>query len=390
MIYTARLAVPGVEQVWAALPGSRIAGGAVRDALLGVPVSDVDFASPFSPNEVMRRLEHAGIKSVPTGIAHGTVTAIIGKRGFEITTLRRDIETDGRHAVVAFTDDWRQDAARRDFTINAMSMSQDGTVFDYFGGEGDLHTGIVRFVGEAEIRIAEDYLRILRFFRFFARYAKGEPDEAAVRAIIRLRDGIKKLSVERVWGEIKRILAAADPRAAIALMQMTGVLPLIFPEGTNIPALNRLIELGAPPEPILRIAALFPGDADVLAARLKLGSNEQELLEAYKNRNTLSPSSSDADLRRALTDEEPEILVARSWLAQTATPGWNELRRRINTMPRPVFSLHGRDIVALGIPAGPRVGKILAAVRGWWRENGCVDNQSACLEKAKEIIGNSN
>ncbi len=386
MIEMARIAVPGVERVWAALPEARIAGGAVRDALLGVAVSDVDFTSPLSPDEVMRRLDRAGIRSVPTGIAHGTVTAVIGKRGFEITTLRRDIETDGRHAVVAFTDDWRQDAARRDFTINTMSMSQDGTVYDYFGGEADLRAGILRFVGEAELRIAEDYLRIMRFFRFFARYAKGEPDKDAVRAITDLRDGIDTLSVERIWSEIKRILAAADPRAAVALMQTTGVLPLIFIEGANIPALNRLVDLGSPPVPMLRVAALLGGDAEAFAARLKLSGNEQELLETYKKPNALSPTSTDADLRRALADEEAEALIARSWLGQEVEPGWDELRGRIATMPRPDFSLHGRDIVALGIPVGPRVGEILKAARAWWWENGCVDNLEACLKQVQHRL----
>jgi poly(A) polymerase len=197
------IAVAGVKQLWAALPEARIVGGAVRDHLLDVAVSDVDFATPLDPQTVMRRLRDAGIKSVPTGIAHGTVTAVIGSRGFEITTLRRDLETDGRHAVVAFTDDWQQDAARRDFTINAMSMTQDGAVFDYFGGRADLQAGVVRFVGEAERRIREDYLRILRFFRFFARYAKAGPDREAIAAIAKLRDGVSQLSAERVWGETK-------------------------------------------------------------------------------------------------------------------------------------------------------------------------------------------
>lgn len=378
--------LPGVAQLWAALPEARIVGGAVRDTLLGIPVADIDFAVPLAPRTVMRRLERAAIRYVPTGLEHGTVTAVIGGHGFEITTLRRDIETDGRHAVVAFTDDWQQDAARRDFTINAMSMTEDGMVFDYFGGRADLRAGVVRFVGAPETRIAEDYLRILRFFRFFTRYAKGEPDPEAVAAITKLRGGLKQLSAERIWSEIKRILAAADPRAALALMQKTGVLPLVFPEGTDIPRLHRIVEAGAPAEPMLRVAALFSGDAEAFAARLKLSGEEAELLRSYTKPNLLCPAATEADLRRALAGEEPQILIARSWLAQTAEPGWDDLRRRLAATPRPVFPLQGRDIVALGISPGPRVGEVLNAVRALWLANGCVDDFAACLAKARAQI----
>ena len=377
--------IPGVDRLWAALPEARIAGGAVRDHLLGVPVSDVDFASPLTPEAVTARLAAAGIKSVPTGLAHGTVTAVIGKRGFEITTLRRDVETDGRRAVVAFTDDWRQDAARRDFTINAMSMSRDGTLFDYFGGQADLNAGIVRFVGEAETRIAEDYLRILRFFRFFARYAKSAPDAQAIAAITQLRNGISQLSAERIWSELKRILAAADPREAIAWMETTGVLPLVFPEGTNIPALNRLVEHGAPAEPILRVAALFRGDVEALAARLRLSAAELDWLRSVKKPNPLAPASKDDDLRRALANQAPKILIAQTWLSQNAEPGWNDLRNRIAALPVPVFPLQGRDIKTLGIPAGPRIGKLLDAVRTWWLATGCTADFDTCLEKARSL-----
>jgi poly(A) polymerase/tRNA nucleotidyltransferase (CCA-adding enzyme) len=378
--------LPGVEQIWAALPEARIAGGAVRDQLLGVAVSDVDFASPLRPPVVLRRLQAAGIKSVPTGLAHGTVTATIGKSGFEITTLRRDIATDGRHAVVEFTDDWREDAARRDFTINAMSMTRDGTVFDYFNGRADLQAGIVRFVGSAQHRIAEDHLRILRFFRFYARYAAAPPDAQAIAAIIELRDGVKKLSAERLWSELKRILAAENPAASIALMQQTGVLPIVLPDGYDIANLNRLISCHAPAEPMLRIAALATGDPDALAARLKLSGAELEILRSYRKPVRLDPSASDADLRRALADEAPGILIARSWLAQVPAPGWDDLRSRIAATPRPVFPLHGRDLLALGVPAGPRIGEILGDVRAWWLARGCVDDRSACQAKAKTRI----
>ena len=378
-----RIGVPGITRLWAALPEARIAGGAVRDTLLGQPVTDVDFASPLSPEAVIQRLNAAKIKTVPTGLAHGTITAIIGRRNFEITTLRRDLETDGRHAVVAFTDDWKEDAARRDFTINAMSMTRDGTVFDYFGGQADLLAGRVQFVGEAETRIREDYLRILRFFRFYARYAKTEPDPDAIAAITKCRDGISKLSTERIWSELKRILAAPKPGAAIAWMQSCGVLPLILPEGVNLPAFDHLLGTQAPADPLMRISALYAGDVQKLGSRLKLSVDEVVKLFVYRMPSKLHPGSTDVHIRRALAEDSKEFLISKTWLAQTGEPGWPELRDRIAATPRPVFPLQGRDIVALGISAGPRIGEILNRTRRWWKFQGCTADFDTCLEKAK-------
>ncbi len=377
--------LPGMDAVWAALPEARIVGGAVRDELAGRPVADVDFASPLAPEVVMARLRAAGIKAVPTGLAHGTVTAVVGRRGFEITTLRRDVATDGRHAVVAFTDDWEADAARRDFTINAMSMARDGTVFDYFGGRADLAAGVVRFVGEAGLRIAEDYLRILRFFRFFARYG-GMPDAPAVAAIEAFRDGILGLSVERVWSELKRILAAEEPKAAVALMAATGVLALAVPESAGLDAIDALLARRAPVDPLLRVAALVGGEVEAFAARLKLSNEEFEHLLAISVPNALFPAAEDADLRRALADAPADVLIARIWLGQDDGPGWDALRGRIASTARPVFPLRGRDLAALGIPAGPRMGKILAAVRRWWLQGGCIADRAACRDQAMLII----
>jgi poly(A) polymerase/tRNA nucleotidyltransferase (CCA-adding enzyme) len=378
-----RIGVPGITRLWAALPEARIAGGAVRDTLLGQPVRDVDFASPLSPEAVIERLSAAKIKTVPTGLAHGTITAIIGGRSFEITSLRRDIETDGRHAVIALTDNWKEDAARRDFTINAMSMTRDGAVFDYFDGQADLLAGRVRFVGEARPRITEDYLRILRFFRFFARYAKGEPDPDALAAIIQCRNGITTLSAERIWSELKQILAAPDPGGAIAWMQASGVLPLILPEGVNLSAFNRLLSYDAPADPLMRISALYAGDIQKLGLRLKLSVNELVKLFVYRMPNKLSPASTKVHLRRALAEDSAEFLISKTWLAQTDEPGWPALRDRIAATPRPVFPLQGRDIVALGIPAGPRIGEILSRTRRWWKFQGCTADFETCLEIAK-------
>jgi len=372
--------IPGAGKIWDALPEARIAGGAVRDTLAGRPVTDVDFASPLPPDEVTARLKAAGIKTIPTGLAHGTITAVIGGRGFEITTLRRDVETDGRHARVAFTDDWQEDAARRDFTINAMFMARDCTIFDFFGGKTDLKAGVVKFVGDARSRITEDYLRILRFFRFFARYARGEADPEAIIAITELRDGILHLSAERVWSELKNILKAEDPSPAIGLMHTTGVLGLVMPEGA------KLERLTFPAGPLLRVAALLTGDPAAFAARLKLSTAEAETLQAYTRPNTLTPASDDADLRRALADETADILAARTWLAQTGGGDWDGLRARLAATQRPIFPLHGHDITALGVPPGPRIGEILAAVRDWWLDGGCTADAAACRAKAGAMI----
>ncbi len=373
------ITVPGLDAVWDALPEARIAGGAVRDALAGRAVADVDLAVPLTPEAVIARVSAAGLKAVPTGLAHGTVTVLSAKNAFEVTSLRRDVETDGRHAVVAFTDDWEADASRRDFTINAMSADRAGTVYDYFGGRADLSAGRVRFVGVAAARIEEDYLRILRFFRFYARYARGEADAEAVGAIRALRDGVLRLSAERVWMEMKRIFAAADPRAALALMAETGVLALVMP-GARMARFDGLVARGAPVDPLLRVAALLDGPAADFAAQWRLSGAELARLEGLLRPAALSPGMADADLRRALADAGADVLVDQAWLADDGDAGWQGLRARIAAMPAPVFPLQGRDVTALGVMPGPRVGELLAAARDWWLAGGCVAERATCLE----------
>ncbi len=376
---------PGMAALWDALPQARMVGGAVRDMLAGRPVADVDFAVPLSPQEVMARVEAAGLKAVPTGLAHGTVTVVAAGRGFEVTSLRRDVATDGRHAVVEFTDDWKTDASRRDFTINAMSATRDGAVFDYFGGREDLAAGRVRFVGEAARRIAEDYLRILRFFRFFARYGRGVPDAQAVAAIVTLREGVRGLSAERVWSEVKRILQADDPRAVVALMRETGVLELVLP-GAYEARLAALVARGAPVDALLRVAALLRGDAGLFARRWRLSGAEQVRLAALMAQNALAPDADDAALCRALADVPGEILIGRSWLGQDERPGWEGLRARIAAMARPVFPVLGRDVVMLGVPPGPGVGAVLDQVRRWWLAGGCVADKRTCLARVRAAL----
>ena len=368
-------AEPGLLAVLAALPGARVVGGAVRDALAGHRVTDVDLATGMRPEEVIRRLREAGLKAVPTGLDHGTVTAVAGHRGFEVTTLRRDVETDGRHAVVDYTGDWRADAARRDFSINAMSMTADGAVYDYFGGAADLRAGLVRFVGDPATRIAEDYLRILRFFRFQARYGRGEPDAAALAAIGAGVPGLARLSAERVWSELKRILSLPDPAGAVALMGVTGVLAAILPEGRSPAGLAALVAAGAPADPLLRLAALLDGDAAALAARLRFSTAEANGLVALRGGEVPADDADDAALRRALADTPAEILIGRAWLAGRGAA----LRQRLAALPRPVFPLHGRDLRAAGIAPGPPMGQLLRQTREWWLAGGCIADAAACL-----------
>jgi poly(A) polymerase/tRNA nucleotidyltransferase (CCA-adding enzyme) len=368
-------AEPGLLAVLAALPGARVVGGAVRDALAGHRVTDVDLATGMRPEEVIRRLREAGLKAVPTGLDHGTVTAVAGHRGFEVTTLRRDVETDGRHAVVDYTGDWRADAARRDFSINAMSMTADGAVYDYFGGAADLRAGLVRFVGDPATRIAEDYLRILRFFRFQARYGRGEPDAAALAAIGAGVPGLARLSAERVWSELKRILSLPDPAGAVALMGVTGVLAAILPEGRSPAGLAALVAAGAPADPLLRLAALLDGDAAALAARLRFSTAEANGLVALRGGEVPADDADDAALRRALADTPADILIGRAWLAGRGAA----LRQRLAALPRPVFPLHGRDLRAAGIAPGPPMGQLLRQTREWWLAGGCIADAAACL-----------
>jgi poly(A) polymerase len=364
---------PALATIWDALPEARVVGGAVRDALAHRPVADIDLATPRAPESVIAKLRAAGVKVVPIGLAHGTVTAVVDGRGFEVTTLRRDVETDGRHAVVAFTTDWQQDASRRDFTINAMSMARDGSVFDYFDGTADLLAGRIRFVGDPATRIAEDYLRILRFFRFYARFGRVPPDTATLEALQAGIPGLDRLSIERVWNELRRILAAPDPVAAVGLMDRLGIWAAVVPEAANVARLA-----GLPADPVLRLAAMLTGDPLALGLRLKMSNEDRERL--VRLTATPSASGSDADLRRLLADHLPADLIDRTWL-----DGDTDTRRRLSRMTRPVFPLEGRDVVALGVPVGPGIGALLRDVRQWWLDGGCMADRAACRTELERL-----
>ena len=381
--------------VLAALPGARAVGGAVRDFLCEPPkpIHDVDVAVPLPPQEVTRLLREAGLKVFETGLQHGTVTAVLDRQPVEVTSLRRDVATDGRHAEVEWIGDWREDAARRDFTINAMSMGLDGVLHDYFDGMADLRAGCVRFVGVPGARLAEDYLRALRFFRFWARYGRGAPDGEAVSAIRDAVPGLARLSVERVWMEIKRLLQAPEPGDALRLMDQTGVLGAVLPEASpvELAPLERLIARAAPVDALLRLAALLPARSDhvSLGQRLKLSGAEVLRLAHILDQSAMPPpGASEAELLvwRALSRfGTPPDAHLPLWLADARDGLDRAAERAAIHGPPPVFPLQGRDALALGVPPGPDIGRLLGAVEAWWlREAATRASRADCLEKLRE------
>jgi poly(A) polymerase len=338
---------------------TRLIGGVVRDTLLGQPVSDIDMATCLTPDDVIARLKAAGIKSVPTGIAHGTVTAVLPSGPIEITTLRRDISTDGRRATVAFTDDWREDAARRDFTINALSANPEtGEVFDYFGGRNDLAAGHVRFIGDPLQRIAEDHLRILRFFRFFARFGKGDPDSAAYDACAARANDLMALSRERIASELLKLLSYAAPAAAIRLMLARGILKPVLPEVTAADALDPLVLREGPNgDPIRRFAALIgpnPAVAQDIVKRLKLSKAQGKRLVTACGWTTTYATVAALAYRIGSEGARDRLLL----LGADTAP--------LDNWQRPVFPITGGTLITRGLEPGPIVAKTLSEIESAW------------------------
>ncbi|MGD9614747.1 MAG: CCA tRNA nucleotidyltransferase [Alphaproteobacteria bacterium] len=437
---------------------ARFVGGCVRDALLGSSSADLDLATPARPEEVIAALEKAGIRAVPTGIAHGTVTAVVPPLYFEITTLRRDVETYGRRARVAFDADWAEDAARRDFTINALYLDPDGTVYDPVGGLADLAARRVRFVGEPARRIAEDVLRVLRYYRFEARFGRGEGDRAAREACREAVPLLPTLSAERVAQEVLRLLVVADPVPVLRMMRADGVLAAILPEATRLDRLERLIaveqapvagnaptlpspagggglkeqfssivsplggeglsepatsavpssaggggsgwgqsgfeaDADAVPDPVLRLAALVDVDAEGamrLAERLRLSNAMRDRLAGLATPWPLDPAAGDREQRRALyrlgadrVCDLARLLAAEGRLDRERLA---DLLARAAAWEAPVFPIAGRDVAALGIPPGPRIGRLLGEVRDWWEESDFRADRAACLARLNELI----
>ena len=382
------------------LDAARFVGGCVRNALLRRPVADIDIATTLMPDEVSAALQAADIRAIPTGIDHGTITAVADGHPFEITTLRRDVETDGRHAVVAFTTDWAEDAARRDFNLNALYADLGGRVFDPTGeGLADLHAGAIRFVGDPAARIAEDALRILRFFRFFAVYGRGEPDGAALAACASASGLIANLSVERVAKELLGLLAADDPRPAVRLMAQAGVLGVVLPEAGPLAPFDTLVKIETEQlftcDPLLRLAALLPNDPAVGAAtatRLRLSNAQRDRLEAALGvAPPLVSWMSPRETRRAVWRLGVDAFtdhVMLAWAASdrpAATPQWRALLPMAQTWPRPVFPLTGEDVIAAGVPEGPLVGKVMRQVEAWWIDQDFPDDKLSLIERLKAV-----
>jgi poly(A) polymerase len=367
---------------------ARFVGGCVRDALVDptADAADIDIATPERPERALALLAVRGLRALPTGLRHGTVSLCLAGRRFEITTLRRDVACDGRHAAVEFTDDFAADAARRDFTINAMSCEVDGTLHDPMGGRADLAAGLVRFVGPPERRIAEDYLRILRFFRFHARFGSGAPDPGALAACTRLARGIDGLSGERIRQELWLILLGPRPAATIALMRAAGVLGHILPGEVAPECLDRVAEADG----LLRLAALIrpapAARADAVAERLRLSNAEGARLRDLACREPLDPRADAAAQRRAIHALGAPLYRDLVLLGRAAGEVSDADADRLVAMAAdwqiPLFPLTGTDLLALGVPSGPGLGRILDHLRKAWVASDFTLDRAALLADA--------
>ena len=392
---------PGVSSLFAALPdGSlRFVGGCVRNALWGEDVGDIDLACQLEPEAVVAALTAADIRHVPTGIAHGTVTAVIDSQPYEITSLRRDVETDGRRATVAYTTDWAEDAQRRDLTINALYADMTGQVFDPTGqGLSDLKSRKFRFVGDAEQRVQEDYLRILRFFRFLALYGGQEKvDAASLKACREHQAGIKKLSAERVWMELKKLLSADNPVRACHIMLTNGILETVLPEANNVDGLEALLRLESreniKADPLLRIMAMSarePLQMALLSKRLKMSKSETSRLRGWADDDAqLSTDMPERERMAAIYRSGKPVIFDRACLRAAGetdpiqSARWMSLADFALGWQPPVFPLTGKDLAKAGVPKGPGMGKALKALEALWIRSGFSTEKPQLLAALK-------
>jgi poly(A) polymerase len=391
---------PETRAVMDALGEARFVGGVVRNSLMGREVSDIDIATPLTPDEVTKRLEAAKLKAVPTGVEHGTITAISNGRPYEVTTLRRDVSTDGRRAVVTFTTDWAEDAQRRDFTMNALYADATGEVFDTVGGVADLKAGRVRFVGDPVTRIREDFLRILRLFRFHAWYGKGEIDKPALQACAAEKAGLRQLSGERIAKEMLKLLAAEDPVPVLRSMAATGILSEVLPGELNIVRLERLVAIDGTnffqPDAILRLAALLPdraAGAHEIADRWKLSNADRDrLADIAGNTDKIVSYLSIKEVRKLLYKlgtARFKDRVSLKWAEdpkETNFVQWRALLAMADAWQRPKFPLDGGNVMAAGVPQGPLIGKILTEVEEWWIDSDFIDDEFSLAERLKAVV----
>ncbi|GMV62570.1 MAG: hypothetical protein AMXMBFR74_17380 [Parvibaculum sp.] len=380
---------------------ARFVGGCVRNALMGETVRDIDIAITETPESAKALLEAKGIKVVPTGIDHGTITAVTPTRHFEITTLRVDVATDGRRADVAFTSDWLGDAQRRDFTMNALYCDADGTVHDPLGGREDLKARRVRFIGDPHERIREDYLRILRFFRFHAFYGKGEPDAAGLRACAEEREGLRQLSGERVRDELLKIASADEAGAAYRQMAAAGILAIVLPEASRLDRFEKLVEIEAQQlfkeaDPMLRLGAMLDLDeagVAALAQRLRLSNKDRDRLAGMLTDTTkIVCYLSMREVRRAL------YWLGRQLFKDRVSLGWADDKRGHNAFQwramlamadsweKPELPLTGEMIKAAGVPEGPEIGRVRKEVEEWWVDSDFIDDEFSIIERLKAVV----
>ena len=367
---------PDVAAIGGALGEYRFVGGAVRDALAGRRPGDLDMAVPFGPGETMSRLKGAGIPAHPVGYDHGVVLAVSGARRIDVASLRCDVATDGRRAVVAYTGDWREDAARRDFTVNAMSATPGCELFDYFDGRADLADGRVRFVGDPERRIREDVLRALRYFRFLASFPGGERDGPSFTAAVRAAPLTVGLSGERLRDEVLRLLALPEPTAVVGEMVGLGFFEPFLPAARNTERLARTVaaelRTGRDADPIRRLAALLDGSD---AGRLRLSKAEATRLTALAGSKPLNGET--------LYREGPSLFLDRLLLAG----GDEDALALHDGWDAPVFPLRGRDFLRAGVPRGPAVGDAVRALEAWWADRGFRPDREACLAELRRRLG---
>ena len=374
----------------------RLVGGCVRDALLGLPVRDIDIATPELPERVLQLIGEAGLKSVPTGIEHGTITALSDGIHFEITTLRRDIENFGRRARVHFTKDWAEDAARRDFTLNALYSDADGNVFDPVGGLSDLKAGRIRFIGDARTRIEEDILRLVRYFRFLAFYGVEPADKITLSVCSEMAPLITNLSVERLWKELSTLLLAPDPTSSLGLMAAHSILPHLLPEAVRIDLLALLVRVevaaGKSPNYLRRLATIVDLDksgADKLARRFKFSAKDMRRFSDLCSPSALPDARANSkESRRTLYQLGQELFTELALIRATQVSEKDRLKltklTKENDLPQ--FSLVGQDVVNLGVPEGLKVGELLREVESWWVAGDFTADRNECLEFLRSLV----
>jgi poly(A) polymerase len=381
--------------------GARVVGGAVRNALMGhARAGAIDFATALTPQSVLQRAERAHMRAIPTGLDHGTITLVVDSEPFEITTLREDVETDGRHAVVRFGSDWTADARRRDFTVNALSVDVAGTVHDPLGGYGDILAGAVRFIGDPDRRVAEDRLRVLRLFRIHAQYGRVPLANADLAAVTRARNDVRELSAERVGAEMRFLAVARGAQEALSTMQDIGLLPIVLGGIGYTGSFRRLVEFesaaGVDPAEPLRLAAISARiyeDVERVSARLRLTNSERDRMKlAVSAAGDLAAIPGRQAARRLLYQRGAQafrdgVALGVAWSsARPDDPNWLRLHALPDRDPVPSFPLSGRDLRELGLPQGPMIGKLLADLEMWWMSADFTPDRSELRQRLQQMV----